>query len=346
MKYLLPLTLTAALTAAPVFATTVSGLSTLNMSHSFVINGGQSPTGISINNLSSTYFVNSNATSAIDNPAAVQSETSNFVVGNPFSDPVVPVQAQRSVLTNVPGVVAGAVGQYNYTITMEDDPDDGDFDITRRAIDQTGRAEVLLDTDANPVEASGFSSHFSGRNFRFDNTTNDLISFNINGLFDARMTASIDDLGGIARTSGAFDMLFEVATGSSVTHFPIAPYITTGDEVGNGASTSEQLLLNSGGITGVSFGGTATAIGDGSETNATLDASTAYIFGISLEAGASLLMTTTYRQSNFVEYTPPPAIPPVPLPAGAVFMFSGIAALLGLRRRRIGAALPFPHTKL
>lgn len=319
----------AAYAAAPALAAPIFADSHLEMSHSFVINNGQSPTGITINNLSNTYFVNTNAESDVDSPLAAETVTGNFIVGNPFSDPPLAVQGERDSTSALPGGFEGARARLDYSVLTEDDPDDGEFDITRREIEQFGSAVALITSD--PIAASAMSSHVSGRNYRFDNTTNELISFNISGLFNASLWANYNGDDGFARTSGGFEMLFETGPGSSVTHFPIAPYLVTTEDSAPGATVSEQLLLNSGGITGVHFGASATAIGDGTDTLARVDAENRYIFGISLDAGASLTLSTSYRQSNAVEYTPRPDVPPVPLPAPALLLIAALTSFAGFR---------------
>ncbi|MEP5757808.1 MAG: hypothetical protein ABJ327_00550, partial [Litoreibacter sp.] len=122
--------------------------------------------------------------------------------------------------------------------------------------------------------------------------------------------------------------LFEPAIGARITHFPIAPYLTNLMNDAPGANAIEQLLI---GEEGVSFSASTSALGDGGTTTALLDAETRYIFGISLDAGASLVMNTGFRQANAVEYTPQPDLPPVPLPASIIFMALGLGSLISLR---------------
>ena len=319
-------------TASTGLATPILAISDLNMTHSWVINGGNSPEGITINNLSNTLVINSDAQSAVDDPAATQTDNSNFVVGNPFSDPVIPVQSERDVITTLPSLTEGALARYEYSIRVEDDPDPNEFDIISREIAQMGAAVALIDTA--PVAASASSSHFIQRFYRFDNTSSDTISFNIAGSFEADLNASYDGLDGFARTSGGFDMLFDVGFGSSVQHFAVGQYLRTIEDSAPGATVSEQLLLNSGGITGMSFGASTTAIGDGGLTEASLEAENRYIFGITVDSGASLLMRTNFRQSNSVDYRPQPIIvPTVPLPASALMLVFGMLSLVGFRRR-------------
>ena len=326
------LSLVAAFTATTSLAVPIYAISEFEMSHSFVINNGNSPEGITINNLASTLVIESEANSAVDDPAATQTTTNNFVVGNPFSDPVVPVQSQRDVVTTLPGLTEGALARYEYSIRAEDDPDPAEFDLTRRSFEQSGAAVARIETD--PIAASGFSSHLGGRDFRFDNTTDQHISFNISGMFDAALSASYTGEDGFARASGGFEMLFDVGAGSNVNYFPIAPYNRSIEDSAPGASISEQLLLNSGGIMGINFGASATAIGDGGETVASFEGDSRYIFGISLDAGASLLMHTRFRQANAVEYTPQPVVPPVPLPASLPLFIAGILTFAGLRGKK------------
>ncbi|TDL89364.1 VPLPA-CTERM sorting domain-containing protein [Meridianimarinicoccus aquatilis] len=298
------------------------------MSHSFVINSGQSPTGIDIANLSSTLVIESDVASAVDDPGFTNSTGSSFQVGNPFADPPLPVLSTQSDTTVNLGNGDFAVGRLDFSITVEDDPDEGEFDITRRAVVQDGHAEVFLAND--PVAASGSSSHVHGRSYRFDNTTIGTISFNIAGLFEAEMVASFDGDDGFARTSGGFEMLFDLGVGSSVTYFPVAPYLVTREDSAPGAEVSELFLPNSGGIDGVFFGGSATAIGDGSDTVARLTAQSRYVMTVTVAAGQSVTMATGFRQSNAVGFAPQMAA--VPLPAGLPMLFAGLVGLAVLRR--------------
>lgn len=297
------LTLTAALFCHSLaHSSIVSASSELNMSHSFLINSGNSPQGIEISNLSSTLIIDTDFMSTVDDTDFINNRTQSFQVGNPFADPPLPVLSAGNDTTVNLATAEITASAYNYSITMEDDPADQNFDITRRDTTQSGSA--IIELVDNLVEASAWSSHIHGRSFRFDNVTNDVISFNISGLFEAQMSAIYGGEGGYAQTSGGFDMLFDLGVGAIINYFPVAPYLLNINDDDPGAFVSESFLANSGGINGISFNGSAMATGDGGDTLAELSAQSRYVFTLTLDGGASVLMETGFRQSNAVMYTP------------------------------------------
>ncbi|MEO9824230.1 MAG: VPLPA-CTERM sorting domain-containing protein [Paracoccaceae bacterium] len=326
------LSVTAALTTTTAYAATLNAESQLTQSHSWLINSGHVPTGIVITNLSNTFETESDAATSVDDPTAIETSTNNFVVGNPFSDPIVPVDGERINITTIDGGTPAAAATFRYTIEIEDDPDDDEFGITRRDITQFGSARVSLED--NPVDGSASASHLGRRSYRLDNTTNQTISFNLAGAFSTEMSSVIEGANGFARTSGGFEILFDVGVGSSVNYFPIAPYLTSFSDDDSNATVSEQLLTNEGGISGISFGASTTAIGDGGFTEALFSGESRYIFGISIDPGTSLLMQTSFRQSNSVLVEPTTDFTPVPLPANFPLMIAGLAGFAVLRRKR------------
>ena len=310
-------------------AATVNAESELNMFHSWLINSGNTPSGIEIANLSTTLIIDSDVETMVDDPTATETTLQNFTVGNPFSDPVVPVESYRLSQTNVPGSTDSATAILDYTIEVEDDPDEDVFDITRRDIQQTGFARVLM--NENPVASSAISSHTGGRQFRFDNVTDEVISFNLVGSFNADLSARFTGANGSVYTAGGFQLLFDVGEGSSVNYFPITPYLTTINDDDLGTLVTQQYLTNAGGITGVSFGASVSALGTGGETLAGFEGGASYVFGITLDPNASLLMQTSFNQINSVIVDP---LHPVPLPAGLPLLLAGLMGLGALRRFR------------
>lgn len=323
------LTLTTLFCNFPAHSSIVSATSELNMSHSFLINNGNSPTGIDIFNLSSTLIIDTDLMSTVDDTDFTNNRNQSFQVGNPFSDPPLPVLSTGSDTTVNLATAEFAAATYNYSITSEDDPSDDNFDITRRDIEQSGAA--IIELVDNLVEASAWSSHTGGRSFRFDNVTNDVISFNISGLFEAQMSANYDGEGGYAQTSGGFDMLFDLGVGAIINYFPVAPYLLNINDDDPGAFVSESFLANSGGINGVSFNGSAMATGDGSDTLAELSAQSRYVFTLTLDGGASVLMETGFRQSNTVIYGP--EVRQVSTPGILLLSIFGLFSLIFKRSR-------------
>lgn len=322
----------AVMSAGTATAAPIDAMSEIFLSHSWLINSGNVPDGIKVENLSNTLVIDSEISTMIDDPTAEETVNQNFVVGNPFSDPPVAVDAERIHFTTVDDKPDFAAAIYSYTIESEDDPDDGVFDITRRDIDQYGLARV--NTEDNLVDASAMSSHVGGREFRFVNTSDDLISFNLVGALEAELTASFDGAAGVADATAGFGLLFEGGLGASVNYFPIAPYLTTTVDSDPGSIVEDLFLANSGGITGVSFDASVSATGDGGLTEAAFFADTRYIFTISLEQGASISMVTSFYQSNSVVAGPVSDIPPVPLPASLPMLLAGLAGFGFLRHKR------------
>lgn len=320
--------------AGAAHAAPIDAFSELRMSHTWLLNSGNVPAGITVENLSLTLVTDSAIATSIDDPTASETVFSDFVVGNPFSDPPLPVFAERVNSTALDGSPDFATASFVYTIEMEDDPEDGVFDLTRRDIDQYGYAQVSMEDGA--VEGSASASHVGGRDFRFVNTTNDLISFNLTGLFEADLVSTFEGEAGTVRTSGGFGLIFEDAPGVSITYFPVAPYTSLTTEEDAGAFVTDLFLANSGGITGISFGASATAVGDGGYTEALFSADSRYVFGISLEAGASVLMQTSFQQFNSVVVEPAPSVPPVPVPASLPLLLAGLAGFALVRRTRAG----------
>lgn len=308
--------------AAPIYA-----FSEHVLNHSFVINGGHSPEGIDIGFGPNALTIDRDATTFVDDPTAVLEDDIDVVVGNPFLDPPLAARGSWLSTTTLPSGTEGALAYYSSVSTTEDDPDPEVFDITRRSVAMEGEANAVM-TSA-PIAASAAAFERLTRSYLFENTTDALISFNIAGQFDAALGAQYNGIDGIARASAGFDLLFEPAFGADITYFPIAPYLTSSMDDDPGAVALEQLLIGS---EGVSFTASTSAMGEGGTTTALLEAQTRYIFGISLDAGASLVMNTGFQQANTVEYTPQPEMHPVPAPASIVFMALGLGSIVGLRR--------------
>lgn len=332
-KALMSAALTAAVTSSVAQAAPIDAVSELSLSHTWLLNSGNVPAGIDVQNLSSTFMISTDVTTMIDDPTSQEALSSNFVVGNPFSDPIIPVQAERASTTTVDGNSDFAAGGFNYRIEMEDDPEDGVFDITRRDTDQSGFAQVNM--DANQVDGSALASVVTARNFRFVNTTSDLISFNLVGLLEAELSASVDGAPGVARTSGGFGLVFDVGQGVEITYFQVAPYLSTTTETGSGASVSDLFLANSGGVTGLSFSASTSAVGDGGFTEAAFSANTRYVFGVSIEGGASALLQTSFFQSNSVVVEPMPGVVTVAEPATIWVMLAGLVGFVAWRKRHV-----------
>ncbi|MEP3847119.1 MAG: VPLPA-CTERM sorting domain-containing protein [Paracoccaceae bacterium] len=332
MKHILFCTSTAMVfSASAALAAPINAESQLNVFHRWLVNGGNIPTGIEVVTVPNSLVIESEATTDIDDPTATETVLNNFVVGNPFADPVIPVQSNQQSRTTVTGSTDSAMAIVDYSIELEDDPADDVFELVRRDIDQTGFARIGLSDSA--VASSAVSSHDGARDYRFDNVSDQTISFDLTGMFSADLSADFTGDDGFALSSASFDILFDVRTGASVTYSPAALYLTTIMDSDPGTSVSEQYLANSGGITGVSFEARVEANGTGGATQASYLGFSAYVFGITLDPNASLVMETSFSQLNSIVVEPAADVPPVPLPAGLPLLLSGLAGL-GLLRRK------------
>ena len=332
MKHILFCTSTAMVfSASAALAAPINAESELSASHGWLLNGGSVPDGIEVTSVPLSLIIETDAITEFDDPTATETTLSDFVIGNSFSDPVIPVQSTRQSRTTVPDSTDSSTAIVDYSIEIEDDPNNNTFDAIRQDIDQTGFARIGIN-DA-PVQASALASHNGGRDYRFENVSDQTISFDLTGMFTADLSASFLGDDGFALSSASFGVLFEVGTGSSVTFTPGAPYLTTIMDSDPGTSVSEQYLTNSGGITGVSFNASVEANSTGGATQASFLGSSAFVFGITLDPNASLLLETSFSQLNTIVVEPAADVPPVPLPAGLPLLVSGLVGF-GLLRRK------------
>ncbi|MEP5759772.1 MAG: hypothetical protein ABJ327_10820, partial [Litoreibacter sp.] len=178
-----PTAFAAVLLASNVHAAPIAAFSELELNHSFVINNGNSPEGIDIGFGPNVLTIERDATTFVDDPAAVAEDDIDVVIGNPFLDPPLAAEGEWLSTTILPNGTEGTLARYHSVITTEDDPDPDEFDITRRSVAQEGEANAVI-TSA-PIAASAASSERVTRSYLFENTTDELISFNIAGLFEA-----------------------------------------------------------------------------------------------------------------------------------------------------------------
>jgi len=321
-------TLAVLLSATSAYAAPISAFSELEVNHSFVVNNGNSPEGIDIGFGPNSLTIERDATTFVDHPDTVYEDDINVVVGNAFTDP--PIAAQGSWLSTAirPNGTDSALAFFSSDIVAEDDPADDNFDITRRSVRQYGEANAVIVSE--PIAASAASSERITRSYLFENTTNDLISFNIAGQFDAALGAQYTGIDGFARASAVNELLFTPSAGAEITFFPVSPYLTDVVDADPGAFAFEQLDIGSNGFV---FTASTSATGMGGTTTALVDAEFRYVFSLSLEGGASVVMDTNFGQANAVDYTPQPRLAPVPVPASLPLLIGALGGFLTLRRR-------------
>ncbi len=322
--------LTGLLLTTSAHAAPIGAFSELIMNHSYVINGGNLPNGIDIDSVPNTLVIENGATSAVDDPSAVETDIGSAQVGNIYSDPPLPFIGTRVHSNRLPGGFEGASSGYELELLYEPDPDVDFSGVTRQTTSREGSASAILLDDTIAASATSFARN--SRTYSFTNTTDSLISFNIAGSFDAYLRSEFNGNDGLVRAAGGIELLFSELDGADINYFPVSPYLTTSDDDDIGASITENLFANSGFTTGLQFNASATAIGSGGLTSAIFEGSHRFIFQVNLDPGSHVWMTSAFSQANSVEHTPQPSIPTVPLPASGILLVLGLASLLGLRR--------------
>lgn len=332
------LCLTAAIMAVSVGhaqAAPVSATSGLDITHNYIINGGNVPQGIRLSVVPGALDISSNVASTVDDPASDTAESQNVVIGDPFATPAVPFTAVRTRITTAPPSDNLAAAGYAVEATSIDDPDANPFDtsITERRIDNSGGAQ--LSSSTGDVALAGSSRFMIERGYQFENTSNDLISFNLIGQMTADMSASADGFGTQARTAAFMDIVFADAVGVNISYLALTPYLPNITETGPGASVTQSLF---GDDTGLTFSSVISATGSDVPSEGLFDMTFRYRFGVSMQAGASVSFLTGFNQSNGVNYTvPAPQPPAVPLPASLPFLLVGLSAMFAAGRLRRAA---------
>jgi len=319
----------ATVSASAAGAAPISAFSNLDMVHRYTVNSGSVPTGINLGNLPGSLTIAGGADSFVDDPAATNTETSSAVVGNPFTNPVIPFSADRTDITSFSPGFEGAGSQYNIRVTAEDDPDANPAltSITRRAVETIGAAAAVMPSVAAEATASAF--YRSERGYYFENTTDALISFNIIGEVAASFSSSYDGIDGLARATGRLYNRFENGVGATISYLPLSPYLTTTEDADPGATVVQNLIAND---SGFDFSASTTAIGSGPLTEASFDADFRYRFGVSLAPGGRVELVTGFAQANAVEYVP--TLTAVPLPASVLFLLSAVGVASGVGRKK------------
>lgn len=333
MKHLLSCAcLVAGLGVTGAHATPVSALSELGLEATLIVNSGNvveraqilDGGGLVLKNLVS---------SAVDAPDTDTTMTTNVQIGSQFADPPIAVIQEKRETTSLQGSpLEGAQGSYSINVLR-----DGDFDGTlattnallTQSVSNEGSATVLF--ASNPVNASGFARQERSRGYTITNTSDALLSFNIVGNFAPTLSAEVTGDVGTARTSLEYALAFGDLIDASVQHFPISPYLTQTIDADPGAHVMQSFSVGDGGLFFTAQATSDAALGGGL---AAFAATSAYVFGLSLEAGGSMSFRESWIQRNEAFIREEAAV--IPLPASGVLLLAGLCALWGARRR--GAA--------
>ena len=106
----------AILTASAVHAAPIGTISELQMSHSFVVNGGTVPARVEINSQAHSFDLDASATSMVDDPTAVPAQVSSFARSS-----------RNTLFTNLTDQLlsVNTAGQFDAVLTVETTGDDG-----------------------------------------------------------------------------------------------------------------------------------------------------------------------------------------------------------------------------
>lgn len=322
--------LIAALGMSGAQAASVTVFSELGLEANLFVNSGNPVESVTIA-LAGGFVINSLASSAVDAANTDNTVTTNVQVGDQFAEPPIAAINERRDATSLQGSpLEGAQGSYLNTVLLEGEsnglPGINTTFLTRE-VDLEGSATVLF--ASNPVNASGFSSTERSRGFTITNTSNALLSFNIVGNFAPTLSAEVTGAVGTARTTLDYSLAFTDLIDATVQHFAIAPYLTTIDDAAPGASVTQAFSVGDAGLT---FG--AQAISDAGLGGglASISATSAYAFTLSLEAGGSMNFRESWNQRNEAFIREQAAV--VPLPASGALLVLGLGVVLGLRRRK------------
>jgi len=322
------LSLTAIGFATTSHAVPISALSYLQVDHGFVVDGGETPVGISAKMGGPT--IPHGVNSAIDDPLATNSTDSDTTVGC-ACDPPIPYETFSLDRTNRTDPTEFAQARYDVERLFLQDGNATFFAVGEIDTSRSGLAQARI--TSGPVAASAFSEYGTERIQTFENISGQTLSFNIRGSFAASLIARYSGADGFARTTTSIDLMFSGLDASDLIYLPLQTYAPDIEDAASGASVTEGLFVNAGGALGMSFTGSTTAVGDGGFTEATLDADFEYFFRLTLDPGQTVSMRIGFSQTNAVDYTPV-ALSAVPVPAPALLLLTGLGSLIGLRRRR------------
>lgn len=314
-------------------AAPVQALSFLQMEYDFVIVGdlpfaGQSPDGVT-NSVSGPDFSLS-IDSQINAPDAITAiDETSTQIGCSSCEPAVPFVSNRRLRTNRSDPTEFADAQWNVEsgILQDQGSDVTSFAIGRQSIDRDGLAQLRITSSPAPAEAE--STFGISRVSTLENTTGEDVVVPIRAEVGGDLLSRYSGDDGLARTSATQSIVFSgVSDGNLTTVTTAASDDTT--ETGGGATVTSGVFDSGDGIAGFLFTASATAIGDGGFNEAAFSFFHQVIFLLTIEAGQSIEVETAFSQANYVEYAPG-SISTVPLPAGGLLLFSGIALLAGRR---------------
>lgn len=319
----------AVMSAAPGIAASLDIGAAINMAADLSINDGVLSDDLALPPAAAV-TASASAASAVDDPAASNTDDHFSQVGNPFTDPPTPFIATAFDATTQPdGDEARGFYYVEDTVT----PDlDGHGRPTWSERNLTATAQLgFADLD---VDASASGAFDLGRDLILTNTSaTTSYAFTIGTGFDMNLTASADDLGSYSIAEAIFGLTF-ISTGSVLLDLsgPLGGS-TTVDDADPGTSVTSNLVTSNALFDGVYYQASVAATGTGAETEASLQAAARFLFDVQMAPGSTLRMSFFQRQDVMTSYDAPP-LAPVPLPATGVVLLFGLGAFGALRRRR------------
>lgn len=282
----------------------VEASSELDYRHSYLINNGSVPDGISLSNVPQSLTIQGNVQSSANEATAINEEAGSVQIGNPFATPPLPFESRRQNRTTFNSGAEGAQSDYDVSITARDDPnaDPSLTSIVERTIDNSGGAEVVLSTQDVSAQASSFYN--AERGYRLVNISNNRQVFSIIGDVSFDMFSQFEGSNGFASASVSLFTLFENVQGVAANFSLGNAYNPDIVEDGAGASVFESLTFNEPNIGGFLFNGSTMAQGNGGITTASISEQFTYRLELIMDAGASFDFFTGFRQRNITEYDP------------------------------------------
>ncbi|SEB07642.1 hypothetical protein [Rubrimonas cliftonensis] len=320
----LAFTAAAVLSASGVIAAPISALSELTYTHDFRIT--DLPTSIFLSPMSPRQ-TERNAAVDLDRGGAVLTDAPFEQARDTDAADPVPFIDQRTLGERTADDAHSATAAYDVEILTVEQPGGLIDGVAQRVVDNSGQAALSSVDGAQDADAS--SDYDYRRTFIITrNTINTPPEpFFIAGVFDADIAATFDGANGFARTSLFYELEL-VGEAADVLFSPAAPYLTEIEDSGPNATVSESLSI---GLDGFQLSVAASAFGGGDPAEARYSGQFGYLFSVTLQPGASLIVTERFAQTNAAVYRAD-EIPPIPLPASLPLLAAAFGVLALFRK--------------